>query len=47
MLTEINKSDITGRIEAIEEYLVMRVSFAYIVRKTIIVQTYDDFLMTT
>ena len=50
MLSTINKSDMAGMMEAIKEYLrshciVMRAPLAYIIRKTIQVQTYDEYLM--
>ena len=47
MLTKINKSDIAGIMEAIKEYIrlcqgVVRAPLTYIIRKTIIVQTYGE-----
>ena len=48
MLPKINKSDMARMMEATEEYLrscqgVMRAPLAYIIRKTILVQTYDEY----
>ena len=48
VLPKINKSDMAGMMEAIEEYLrscqdVERVPLGYIIRKTIIVKTYGDY----
>ena len=48
VLPKINKSDRAGMMEAIEEYLrschgVMRAPLAYIIRKTILVQTYGEY----
>ena len=48
MLPKINKSDMVGTMEAIEEYLrscqgVVWAPLAYIIRKTIKVQTYGDY----
>ena len=50
MLPKINKSDMAGTMEAIEEYLrlccgVVRAPLAYVIRKTIAVQTYGDYPM--
>ena len=48
MLPKINKSDMAGTMEAIEEYIrshcgVVKAHLAYIIRKTIIVQSYCDY----
>ena len=49
VLPKVNKADIVGTIEVIEEYLrlccgVVRVPLAYVIRKTIIiVQNYGDY----
>ena len=49
VLLTINKSDMAGMMESIEEYLrssccvVIMAPFAYIIRKAIIVQTYDKY----
>ena len=48
MLPEVNKSDISGMMESIKEYLqscceVVRVPLVCIIRKTITVQTYGDY----
>ena len=48
MLPKVKKADMAGMMEAIEEYLqlcycVMREPLSYVVRKTIIVQTYGDY----
>ena len=48
MLPKINKSDMAGTMEVIKEYLrlhhgVVRAPLAYIIRKTISVQTYGDY----
>ena len=48
VLPKINKSDMAGTIESIEEYLrshhgVIRAPLAYIIKKTILVQTYGDY----
>ena len=45
-------SDMTGTMEAIEEYLrscqgVVRTSLAYVMRKTILVQAYGEYHVTT
>ena len=50
VLPKINKSDVAGMMEAIEEYFrschgVVRAPVAYIIRKTIIVQAYSDYPM--
>ena len=50
MLPKINKSDMAGTIETIKEYLrsccgVTGAPLAYIIRKTITVQTYHDYPM--
>ena len=50
VLLKINKSDMAGMIEAIKEYLrschgVVLALSAYIIRKTITLQTYDDYPM--
>ena len=47
MLPKINNSDMAGTMEAIKEYLrscqgVVRAPLAYIIRKTILVQSYRD-----
>ena len=49
MLSKVNKADMLGTMEEIEEYLrschgVMRAPLTYIIRKIIIVQTYGDYL---
>ena len=48
VLPKINTSDMAGMIESIEEYLrshhcVIKAPLAYIIRKTITVQTYGDY----
>ena len=48
VLPKINKSDMAGMMAAIEEYLrlhhgVIRAPLAYVIRKTITVQTYGDY----
>ena len=48
MLPKINTSDMAGTMGAIKEYLrschgVVRATLAYIIRKTILVQTYGDY----
>ena len=48
MLPEVNKADMTQMMEAIEEYFrschdVVRAPLAYVIRKTIIFQTYGDY----
>ena len=50
MLLKINKSYMAGTMEVIEEYLrschgVIRVPLAYVIQKTITVQTYGDYPM--
>ena len=50
VLPKINKSDMAGMVEAIQEYLrlhgdVVRAPLAYVIRKTITVQTYGDYPM--
>ena len=50
MLLEINKFDMAGTMEAIKEYLrshdgVVRVPLAYIIRETIIVKIYGNYLI--
>ena len=52
VLLKINKADMKGTIEAIKEYLrschgVERAPLAYIIRKTIIVQSYGDYARHT
>ena len=47
-LPKINKSDIAETMEAIKEYLishhgVIRAPIAYVISKTAMVQTYDDY----
>ena len=49
ILPKVNKAALIGTIEAIEEYLrlhhgAMRAPFAYIIGKTIVVQTYVNIL---
>ena len=51
MLPKINKSNMTGMMEVIKEYLrscqgVIRAPLVYIIRNTIIVQTYDDYSLS-
>ena len=48
MPPKVNKADMAGTMEAIEEYLqsscgVMKVLLECIIKKTITVQTYDDY----
>ena len=48
MLPKVNKADMAGTMESIEEYFqsyhgVIRVPLAYIIRKTITVQVYGDY----
>ena len=48
MLFKVNKADMAGMMKSIKEYLrsshgVVRASLAYIIRKTITVQTYGDY----
>ena len=48
MLPKVNKADMAGMMEAIKQYRrschgVIRALLAYIIRKTIIVQTYGDY----
>ena len=50
VLLKINKSDMAETMESIKEYLrshhgVVRAPLAYIIRKTITVQTYDEYPM--
>ena len=50
VLTKINKSEMAGMMEAIEEYLrlhhgVVRAPLAYIIRRTMTVQTYGNYPM--
>ena len=50
LLPKINRSDMAGTKEAIEEYLrlhrcVIQAPLAYVIQKTIKVQTYDDYHM--
>ena len=52
VLPKINKSDMTGMMEVIKEYLrphldIMKAPLAYIIRKTITVQVYGDYLAYT
>ena len=49
MLPKINKADMAGTMEVIKKYLrthcsVIRAPLAYIMKKTILVKTYDDYL---
>ena len=49
MLPKVNKADIAGKMESIQEYLrschaVIRAPLAYVIRKTITVQVYGDYV---
>ena len=49
VLPKINKADMTGKMESIEEYLrschgIVRAPLAYIIRKTITVLIYGNYL---
>ena len=48
MLPKVNKADMAGTVESIEEYFrsccgVIRAPLAYVIRKAIIVLTYGDY----
>ena len=48
MLTKVNKADMAGMMVAIKKYLrlhhvVIRVPLAYVIRKMVTVQIYDDY----
>ena len=48
MWPKVNKANMAGMMKSIKEYLrshhgVMRAPLAYIIRKTVIVQTYGDY----
>ena len=50
MLPKINKSDMASMMESIKEYLrshccIIKAPLAYVIRKSIIVQTYDEYFM--
>ena len=49
MLPKVNKADIAGKMESIQEYLrschaVIRAPLAYVIRKTITVQVYGEYV---